>query len=248
VENERRTALTSYTNFNEKRTNRLAEWDQSSICDYSLFIYLRSMKIIEFTNPHRKKHFEFFNSMNHPHFNLCGNVEITGFIDRVKKGKMSFTPAMAWTLSKAANDIPEFRQRIREDEVVEHKLVHPSFSVATEVADVFSFCEVKFSEEQADFLARAKTIIAEMRKNPSMEDDHSRDDYLFMSSIPWVSFTSMQHAMSYHPCDSVPRIVWGKHFLEGDKIMMPLSVQVHHAVVDGRHVGRYFERVNDLCM
>ncbi len=154
---------------------------------------------------------------------------------------------MAWFLSKAANNIPEFRQRIRKNKVVEHEAVHPSFSVETEVADVFSFCEVKYSEEQSDFLARAKKTMAVMRKNPSMEDDHNRDDYLFMSSIPWISFTSMQHAMSHHPSDSIPRIVWGKHFLDGDKIMMPLSVQVHHAVVDGRHVGKYFQKVNELC-
>jgi chloramphenicol O-acetyltransferase type A len=25
--------------------------------------------------------------------------------------------------------------------------------------------------------------------------------------------------------------------------MMPLSVQVHHALMDGLHVGRYYERV-----
>lgn len=205
------------------------------------------MKFIEFTNPHRKKHFEFFNSMNHPHFNLCGNVEITGFINKIKAEKLSFTAAIAWIMSKAANDIPEFRQRVRGQKVVQHEVVHPSFSVETEVADVFSFCEVKYSEKQVDFLARAKKTMTEMRTNPSMEDDHSRDDYLFMSSIPWISFTSMQHAMSYHPSDSVPRIVWGKHFLDGNKIMMPLSVQVHHAVVDGRHVGQYFERVNALC-
>lgn len=185
--------------------------------------------------------------MNHPHFNLCGNVEVTGIIEKIKKKKLSFTPTIAWVMSKAANDIPEFRQRIREGKVVQHEVVHPSFSVETEVADVFSFCEVKFSEEQDDFLMRAKDIMEAMRKNPSMEDDHNRDDYLFMSSIPWISFTSMQHAMSYHPCDSVPRITWGRYFKEGDKIMMPLSVQVHHAVVDGRHVGKYFELVDDLC-
>ena len=167
-------------------------------------------------------------------------------LKKITEKKWSFTPTMAWVLSKAANDIPEFRQRIRGEKVVQHEFVHPSFSVETEVADVFSFCEVKYSESQEVFLTRAQKIMAAMRKNPSMEDDHTRDDYLFMSSIPWISFTSMQHAMSYHPCDSVPRIVWGKYFKEGDKIMMPLSVQVHHAVVDGRHVGQYFQRVNEL--
>jgi chloramphenicol O-acetyltransferase len=28
---------------------------------------------------------------------------------------------------------------------------------------------------------------------------------------------------------------------------MPLSVQVHHAVADGLHVGRYFDRLEGYC-
>lgn len=204
------------------------------------------MKKIEFKSAHRKKHFEFFNGMNHPHFNLCGNVEITGFINRVKEENLSFTPALVWVLSKCANDLPEFKQRIRGQEVVEHDYVHPSFSVQTDDADVFSFCEVKFQESENGFIKDAHQVIEKMRTDPSMEDEHGRDDYLFMSSIPWISFTSMQHAMSYHPHDSVPRITWGKYFSQGEKIMMPLSVQVHHALVDGRHVGKYFQAVDSM--
>lgn len=202
------------------------------------------MKKITFTNPHRRRHFEFFNSMNHPHFNLCGNVEITGFLQRIKAGGVPFTPALVWELSACANAIPEFRQRIRAGEVVEHERVHPSFSTETEEADFFSFCETEYGEDRADFIRRAVRRMEQMRTDPSMEDAPGRDDYLFMSAIPWISFTSMQHAMHYHPTDSVPRITWGKYFARGEKILLPLSVQVHHAVADGRHVGRYFAAVN----
>ena len=80
-----------------------------------------------------------------------------------------------------------------------------------------------------------------MKSNPSLEDQPGRDDYLFLSAIPWVSFTSIQHAMHFHPHDSVPRISWGKFFEQNGKILMPVSIQAHHALVDGRHMGAYFE-------
>ena len=41
-------------------------------------------------------------------------------------------PTVAWVVSKTANDLPVFRQRIRNDQVVEHSVVHPSFAVDTE--------------------------------------------------------------------------------------------------------------------
>lgn len=30
----------------------------------------------------------------------------------------------------------------------------------------------------------------------------------------------------------------GKYYTQGDKVLMPLAIQVHHAVCDGFHVGR----------
>ena len=72
------------------------------------------MKIIEFKNDSSQKStFDFFNRMTNPHFNICANVDITKYLDRIKQEQVPFTPAMVYATSKAANDIPVFRQRIR---------------------------------------------------------------------------------------------------------------------------------------
>ena len=198
------------------------------------------MKIIHFENPHRQKHFEFFKNMNHPHFSITANVDITFLLNQIKSEELPFMPTIAWLTSKAANGLAPFRQRIRGDLIVEHESVHPSFAVDTEASDVFSFCEVKYTEHYVPFIQEALQKIEKMKTEPSFEDEHGRDDYLFLSSIPWVSFTGITHAMSYHPHDSVPRITWGKYFKQDNKVLLPLSVQVHHALVDGKYVGYYF--------
>ncbi len=156
-------------------------------------------------------------------------------------------PTIAWAVSKTANDLPPFRQRIRGDEIVEHDGVHPSFTVDTEVSEVFSFCEVKYNPDFSIFINDAIKRIELMKKGPSFEDEPGRDDYLFLSTIPWVSFTGITHAMNYHPHDSVPRITWGKYFDQQDKTMMPLSVQAHHALVDGQYVGKFFQKFEKLA-
>lgn len=205
------------------------------------------MKKIVFENEHRRKHFEFFRNMNHPHFSITANVDITALHGLVKSEGLPFMPSIVWAVAKTANEIEQFRWRIRDEEVVEHAAVHPSFAVDNHDTDVFSFCEVRYSTGYQDFIGRALVKIEQMRTAPSFEDEHDRDDYLFLSSIPWVSFTSIQQAMQFHPHDSVPRIVWGKFFKEGDRVKMPLSVQAHHALVDGRHSGRFFNDFEKLC-
>lgn len=42
----------------------------------------------------------------------------------------------------------------------------------------------------------------------------------------------------------------GKYYTQGDKVLMPLAIQVHHAVCDGFHVGRMLngsERQQDVA-
>lgn len=198
------------------------------------------MKTITFDNPHRKTHFEFFKGMNHPHFGITANVDVTALLPYIKDNKLHTSTTIVYLISKTANAITEFRWRIRDNEIVEHEKVHPSFTVPTQEADVFSFCTVEFNDTAQTFLESAKKQIDAMYINPSLEDEKGRDDYLFLSAMPWVSFTGVQHAMHYHPRDSVPRITWGKFFELNEKILMPVSVQAHHALVDGRHIGRYF--------
>ncbi|MEM6964755.1 MAG: chloramphenicol acetyltransferase [Bacteroidota bacterium] len=205
------------------------------------------MREIIFENAHRRAHFEFFNTMNHPHFNITANVDITELLPFLKKEKLPVTPSIVYLIARAANNISEFRWRIRDGKVVEHETVTPSFSVFTEVADVFSFCTVDYEKNARRFIQRAHNKSEQMKKEPSFENEEGRDDFLFLSTIPWVSFTGFQHAMRFHPSDSVPRITWGKFFEINSKTMMPLSVQVHHAVADGRHVGKYFQLMEQMA-
>lgn len=206
-----------------------------------------STKTITFDHPHKQKHFEFFLAMNQPHFGITANVDITEFLQVVRdSADLRFTPCIVYLIARTAHEVKEFRWRIRGKEVVEHSTVRPSFAVPTS-AGAFSFCTVDYYEDPLTFHRETVNRMELMKTNPSFEDEHGKDDYLFLSTFPWASFTSIQHAMNYHPVpDSVPRIVWGKYFKEGDRIMMPLAVQAHHAVVDGSDLGAYYQKIQLL--
>jgi len=140
------------------------------------------MKVITFSNPHRQKHFDFFKEMNHPHFNITVEVELTNFLPFLKQNSCKFTPSIVFVIAKAANAVKEFKWRIRNEQMVEHDFVHPSFTVDTKVSSVFSFCTVPFQNNMFNFLKDAQQIKEAMQQNPSFEDEPGRDDYLFMSA------------------------------------------------------------------
>jgi chloramphenicol O-acetyltransferase type A len=192
----------------------------------------------------RREHFELFNTFNHPHFNMCANVDLTRFHPYVKGHGYSFTTAIIYVISRAANAIPEFRYRMRDEEIVEHETVSPSLTILVD-NDLFSFCTIDYCQDFGEFAGRAARQIVAVKEHPTLKDPPGRDDLLYMTAIPWVSFTSFTHPMRLHPADSVPRFAWGKYFEEGGILKMPLSVQGHHAIMDGIHMGKFYAEVQD---
>ena len=173
---------------------------------------------------------------------MCANVDLTTFYPFIKGHGFSITIALVYVLARGANAIPEFRYRIRSGEVVEHEIVHPSTTILIE-DDLFSFCSMDYVEDFASFADRAEEKIAFVKENPTLKDEPGEDNLLFMTAIPWVTFTSFMHPSHFHPADSVPRFAYGKFFKDGDLLKMPLSVQGHHALMDGLHMGRFYAEV-----
>jgi chloramphenicol O-acetyltransferase type A len=108
------------------------------------------MKYIDMENWKRKEHFDYFSHLDYPHFNICANVDITRYHRYLKANGLPFFISMVYAASKAANDIYEFRLRIRDGKVVEHDNVSPSFTVMGE-NEVFGFCTASYTDSYDKF-------------------------------------------------------------------------------------------------
>lgn len=203
------------------------------------------MKEINIEEWKRKKHYEFFKKLDYPHFNVCANIDITDFLKYIKDNKEPFFISTIYLVMKSLNSIKEFRYRMREESVVEHDVVHPSFTIMGE-DDVFGFCHVNYNDDFLNFKKEAQNAIDKAKENISIEDEAGRDDLVFITSMPWVSFTSVSHPVHLKAVDSFPRIAWGKFFEENGKIKLPFSVQVHHSMMDGAHVGHLYMKMEEL--
>jgi chloramphenicol O-acetyltransferase type A len=202
------------------------------------------MRNIDLPTWSRREHYKFFNSFDHPHFGLCANVDLVKFHPYIKQNGIPFSIAIVYLVTRTANAIPEFRYRIRQDSVIEHEVVHPSYTILIK-EDLFSFCTLEYIEDFPAFSRRAVDQITYVKEHPALENPPGQDDLLYMTALPWVSFTSFMHPMNLQPSDSIPRFAWGKFFEENGGIKMPLGVQAHHALMDGIHVGKYYELMQD---
>ena len=203
------------------------------------------MKIIDIQTWKRRDHYQLYNRLAFPYLNITANVNITRLQPWAKSNGFSLFSAISYITSRAANQIPELRQRIRGDQVVEHETVRPSFTVLTG-DDTFGFATIDYAQDFDTFNTRILQGIEETRHNPSIHDEPGRDDMMFLTTVTWVSFTQLTHPVPLNPPDSFPRISWGKFFEQGDQVLMPLSLMANHALVDGLHVGLFFESVQQM--
>ncbi|MBU1872127.1 chloramphenicol acetyltransferase, partial [bacterium] len=73
-----------------------------------------------------------------------------------------------------------------------------------------------------------------------------QDNRVYITCIPWISFTGVMHPINLHPVDSVPRLAWGKYVIEKESVKLPYSLQCHHALADGYHAGLFFNRFREI--
>jgi chloramphenicol O-acetyltransferase type A len=191
----------------------------------------------------RKQQFETFREAHFPHFNMCAEVDLSEARRAAEQRGIPVTAAIVYVIARTANDIPEFRYRIRRDEVVEHDIVHPSTTVMVN-GGLFSFGLIDYDEDFSVFANHYVEMTARVKEEPTLADPPGRDDLLYLTAIPWVSFTSFSHPVLTIPVDSIPRFAWGRFRRVDSSLKMPLSVQGHHALMDGLHVGRYYEKVH----
>ncbi|MCC8187290.1 MAG: chloramphenicol acetyltransferase [Bacteroides sp.] len=206
------------------------------------------MKYIDIENWKRREHFAFFYKMDYPQYNICMDLDITTFLAFIKKEGLSFYYSMIYATTSVANECENFKYRIRDGKVVLHDRIHPSFTEMSDEAadDLFKVVTVDLSGNISEFTEKAK----KESKNQELYFDSQkligRDDLIYITCIPWISFTHMSHTISLNRDDAVPRISWGKYVRNGDKVLLPFSVQVHHALADGVHVGKYIGKLQNF--
>jgi len=195
----------------------------------------------------RNNHYHFFKNYDNPFYNICSNLEITELYNVCKSNNFSFFLGYLYLSIKAANEIEEFRYRIEDEKVYIYDQIHPYSTILCE-DNTFKFCDFKYSDSFNNFCENAKLSIKKTLDNGELIAGDNRNDVIHYTSIPWISLTSMTHAKNFNSDDSVPKIVFGKTFDENSRLMMPICVEVHHSLVDGIHVGKYFNLFRELVL
>ncbi len=192
----------------------------------------------------RRAQYEFFRTFEHPFFGMCSTVDITATLAWTRANKRSFALAAWFACQQTVNALQPFRLRIREDGV----WVHDEIAVATTILNddqTFRFVYLPYTNAFDEFERLARETMAGPPPE-TINDQPDNDAVVHGSTVPWVEFSSITHARPGNRSDSIPKFVFGKYSSREGEYRMPVAVDAHHALMDGFHVGQFYQKFSEL--
>lgn|SRR5215813_2616203 len=198
-------------------------------------------RYLDIANWSRRELFEFFIDYDHPYFNVCAQIDVTKLKEFVSERGTKSSLALHYIALRVANEIEPFRYRLKDRQIFIYDVIHGGTTVLLP-NESFAYAYFDYHSDFEKFVTGMGQAVEDLRSGTGELKPTMRDDVIYHTTLPWIAFTSFAHARNKGRGESIPRIVFGKFTNQDNRVLMPLSVEVHHALMDGLHVGRYFSR------
>ncbi len=193
----------------------------------------------------RKEQYLFFSQFEEPFFGVTVSVDCTKAYRQAKLKGVSFFLYYLYRALKAANEIENFRYRIIDKQVYLFEQVHASPTI-NRPTGTFGFAYMDYQIDERLFYEKSLEAVQRVQKSSDLLPAVSGENVIHFSAIPWLTFTSLSHARAFSFPDSSPKISFGKITDTNGIKTMPVSIHVHHGLMDGYHVGLFVEKFQKL--
>jgi chloramphenicol O-acetyltransferase type A len=199
---------------------------------------------LDIKNWARKEHFNFFRTFEEPHYGVTVTIDCTEAYRFVKQNKISFYLYSLYNAMKATYTVESFRYRIEGDDVFIYDQMIAGATVGRDNG-TFGYGYMPYYEQLDAFIAEANKVVENVQSKTDLGRS-TMENIIRFSTLPWIDFTSLSHARMFSVKHSCPSITFGKMTEKDGKRSMPVSIHVHHALVDGLHLGQYIDSLQTL--
>lgn len=203
-------------------------------------------RLIDWERYPRRAHFEYFHAMPDPYAGVTAQVELTRFLVLCRRESLPFFLSFLYCAGRAANAVPQLRQRIVDGRPVEFSACDTSHTVMRDDGS-YSYCRLNCMQPFADYLPAAIAAQAQAKAHGSLDDGEDALSLLFVSTLPWVRYTALRQPTPV-PADSNPRLTWGRYGEENGKLLMPVTLLVNHALADGFHIAQFYAALEEALV
>lgn len=165
-------------------------------------------------------------------------------LDITPLGGQRLYPAMLWLLTDTVNRFPEFRTHLFPQGPGIFDAMNPSYTIFNGEKKNFSGIWTEFSPDYREFLERYTADAARYRTSTAFAPKPGKPQNCFdVSMLPWAAFTAFSINVYNAGNYLLPIFTMGRKQEREGKILLPLALQVHHAVCDGYHAAQFVSRL-----
>ena len=190
----------------------------------------------------RRDRFALFDGMDSPALNLCFTLELPDFRPWCKQQELAPFHVLLCATLRAILKIENFCYRVMDGEVIRIERLIPSFTVKNGNDDL-NFAMFDWSDDVREFVARGRVAgreaaaMVQLNQQYATLSPRQAREQVFVTCIPWLDFTSIQHPTATLSQPDIPSLAWGRfRDAPGGRLTLPFSVQAHHGFVDGFHI------------
>lgn len=201
-------------------------------------------QLIDHDSWNRREHFDFFSKFEEPFFGITSELNCTVAYQYCKSKQISFFLYYLYQALSAAQEIENFRYRIIDGKVYLFEQINASPTIMRQDG-TFGFSYMDYSADFETFYANAILVRDAVQAGTGLIPAVSGENVIHFSTLPWIRFTSVSHARSFSFPDSAPKVTFGKLTTIEDQKVIPVAVHAHHGLIDGYHIGLYFDALQE---
>lgn len=196
----------------------------------------------------RKPYFDYYYYAIKTKYNVNHHIDITKLLTEIKSQNLKFYPTFLYAIMRIVNRNEEFRMSFDENnQLGTWNFVVPSYTIFHDDDKTFSDIWSEYTPVFEDFyngVIDDMNIYKDVKKIKAKEN--RPPNFCPVSAIPWLSFHGIsQDTYSESPL-LFPIIRFGKYYNAGDKILLPFSIFVNHAVADGYHTSKLINEIEEF--
>lgn len=207
-----------------------------------------NFKIIDMEKYERREHFEHYAHKCNCSYSLTANIDVSALVEKIKGDNLKFYPTFIYIVTKAVNSIKEFRMAVNEKgELGVYNEVSASYVIFHNDDKTFSSAFTRYNSEFQKFYKDITDDMENYKDTKGYETIKSDPNNFPVSCLPWINYSGFNLNLPIDGNFYAPIITWGKYENVNGKLLMPITVQINHAVADGYHTSMLFKQIQQIC-
>lgn len=197
----------------------------------------------------RRDRFALFDAMDSAAVNICFPLALPDFRPWCREQGLAPFHVLLCAVLRAVLKVDNFRYRVLDGEVIRIERLIPSFTVTNQHHDL-NFAQFDWSDDLREFVARGIAAREAASRMEALNMEYAArtplqaKEQVFVTCIPWLAFTAIQHPSASLAQPDIPSFAWGKYRdAPHGRLELPFSVQAHHGFVDGFHIHQLAQQI-----